>query len=109
MSIFIIDVRLQKDVNVGVINKKKQIKNDHTIDQLSKLESIIGNKIQTISIDMPNQKLYDLFYISRNNTATKILDYIASKLKEITLNDLTSVISKQSPDVKTLFDYDGFN
>ena len=75
----------------------------------SKLESIIGNKIQTISIDMPTQKLYDLFYISRNNTATKILNDIASKLNQITLNDLTSVISKQSPDVKTLFDYDGFN
>ena len=37
MNIFIIDAKRQKDANVGVINKKKKIKNDNTVSRLSKL------------------------------------------------------------------------
>ncbi len=71
----------------------------------SKLESNTDKRIERISIDMENQKLYDLFYISRNPNAIRIMDDIASKLKEVTLNDLISIVSKQLPDVKTLLDY----
>jgi len=75
----------------------------------TRLESATKKKIEKIEIFMENQKIYDLFYVSGNAIARKILHYIASKLEKIQLNDLTSIVSMQSPDVKTLFDFEGFN
>ena len=67
-----------------------------------KLVKVSGKQVKKISIDMETQKIYDLLYISKNDTATRIMDDIASKLRQITLDDLKSTVSKQADDVTTL-------
>lgn len=70
-----------------------------------KLVKVSGKQVKKISIDMETQKIYDLLYISKNDTATRIMDDIASKLRQITLDDLKSTVSKQADDVTTMLDF----
>lgn len=79
---------------------------ENIIDEyISRIKSLTGKHVERIPIDMQNQKIYDLLYVSRNRNAIKIMDDIAHKLNQISLNDLVSVVSETSSDVKTLFDY----
>lgn len=79
---------------------------ENIIDEyISKIKSETGKHVERIGIDTENQKLYDLLYVSRNKTAIRIMDDIASKLEQITFSDLTSIVAETSEDVKTLLDY----
>jgi len=69
------------------------------------IKSETGKHVERISIDMENQKLYDFLYITRNETALRIMDDIAFKLKQIKLSDLISIVAEKSNDVKTILDY----